>query len=48
VFLTCRYNPAERPSAEEALRDPFFFEEPLPASDRDMRAFLAAELQSRV
>lgn len=35
-----RYNPAARPSAANALHVPYFTEEPLPASDSQLRRFL--------
>lgn len=40
-MICYRYNPSKRPSAAEALGMPYFYEEPGPADNRTMAAFVA-------
>ena len=37
----CRYNPAERPTAQQAAGHPYFEEQPLPAAEWQLQAFVA-------
>lgn len=44
--VTCRYNPAARTTAAEALLDTWFTTEPLPATEFEVAALLQKALQS--
>lgn len=40
----CRYPPRERLSAQQVLEDTYFINEPLPATDEDIAAFVSESI----